>query len=159
MRVKTAAATAGLAIVGAAAAVQLATHGGWPTVQRQQRSSSEMAPARKVRVPDDTERARVVIQACWYPASGDQQVTVPWKLGSELQYDVVGPPLNCQTPWARSALLKRGDTIWVGWILNKGPVSKFKARITVNNRVAIDVTGSVDRAAYQCVLGAPPCGF
>jgi hypothetical protein len=155
----------GTAIVGgtvlavlALGVIQVGT-GGWPVNESKSGGSQEMARARKVKIPEDRDKARVYIQVCYYPAEAPRQVTVPWKLGSELQYDIVGPPLNCQTPWARSALLKRGDTIMVGWILNTGTVSKFKARVTVNNRVAIDATDVINRAEYTCVLGAPPCGF
>jgi hypothetical protein len=156
MKIKTLAVGGAVAVLGLGV-LQLAT--GQIGPQAKSGGSASMAPARKVQVPDERDKARVIIQACFYPADKDQLVTVPWKLGSEQQYDIVRPPMNCQTPWARSALLKAGDVISVGWILNRGPVAKFKARITINNRVAINASDVINRATYECTLGLPPCGF
>lgn len=146
-----------LAVLGYAG-LQLGTQGVWPGGQTS--SSREMAKPRKVKVPAaNTDEAVAVIQVCFFPSWSGQRVTVPWALGTDTQYATAAAPLTCQTPWARSSKVRRGDTLMVGWVLEKGPVSKFKARITINNRQAMDTTDTIDRMKLTCVAGTPPCGF
>jgi hypothetical protein len=127
----------------------------WPAP----RSSSEMARPRKMKIPAERNRGRVIVQMCWYPAE-KAQISIGWKLGpasNGLTFDRVGAPLNCGTPWQRTAVLTEGDSAIVSWSTLVGPVSKYKIRFTVNNRVRIDVTTTEGAGARSCVIGAPPC--
>lgn len=153
MRVKTMAIVGSLVLVSGYAGLQVATDNLAP-----RSSSQEMAKPRKYRLPDDPgQRGVVVLQLCWYPAES-AQVSVGWSLGAlGTSVDNVGVPLNCQTPWQRKAVLGRGERAALGWTLAKGPVSKFKYRVTVNNRPRIDGTETAGTRMYACIVGTPPC--
>jgi hypothetical protein len=156
MRVMTRVVVSGAVALMGLAGLQVFT--GWPG-ERPRSSSQEMAKPRKLKVPDEQDRAVVAIQVCWYPSTGNQMLLVPWSLGTEPQQDVVGPPLTCQTPWMRSAKVRRGDRIMVGWILSTGTISKFQARVTVNNRQAMYALDAQNRLKLECVAGVPPCWY
>lgn len=153
MRVKTAVASvvaAGILMAGYAG-LQVAS-------ERAPSSSRDMAKPRKYKVPEGEDRAVVVLQVCWYPAD-KATVTVGWSLGAvAVNLDRVGPPLNCQTPWQRKAVLDRGQRAAVGWTLNGGgPVAKFQWRITVNNRQRLGGDSPANAGMYFCIIGQPPC--
>jgi hypothetical protein len=155
VKVKTAALGSLLALVVGGVGLSL-TQGDLPFAAP--RTSSEMAKPRKMKIPEDG-RARVIIQMCWYPAE-KKQVNIGWKLGpttNGLTFERVGDPLNCNTPWSHTAVLSVGDSAIVSWSTLIGPIAKYKARITVNNRPRIDVSTVEGTGARQCVIGTPPC--
>lgn len=117
-------------------------------------SSNELAKARKYKLQDG--RAVVVLQLCWYP-NDRARVSVGWSLGGGGDIDHVGPPLTCGTPWQRKAVLDPGARVALGWTLATGPVSKFKYRISVNNRPRIEGDETANTRMYACIVGMPPC--
>lgn len=150
MRVKTAA-VGSLVVLAVAGGAMSLTNGA-------QSGSREMAKPRKMKIPTDG-RARVISQLCWYPDSG-VQMAVGWKLGpgaSGLSFDTVGTPLNCQTPWSRTAVLGAGDQAVVSWTLTKGAMGRVQYRITVNNRPRVYGDSVRNAGGVSCVIGTPPC--
>lgn len=150
MRVRTVAVGGAVVLALGYAGLQVATPRAAPS------SSQEMAKPRKYKLQDG--RAVVVLQLCWYP-SAKAQVDVGYALGQAvgLNYDRVGPPLNCQTPWQRKAVLDPGARVTLAWTLNLGPVSKFRYRVTVNNRPRIEGEETASARVYTCFIGSPPC--
>lgn len=144
----------------AAVASLVVLAGGYVVVDqvRHQPTTQELAKPRKYRLDEKPEeRGVVVIQLCWLP-KGDAQFSVGWALGSvSTSIDRVGPPLTCQTPWARKAVLGKGDRVTIGWTLISGPVSKVKYRISINNRPRIEVETMKNTLMYSCTVGTPPC--
>lgn len=120
-------------------------------------STSDMASPRTLTKPKDDNKAVVVIQMCMQPSEPGQKVNIPWALGSEPQLESLNEPLICTIPWGKSATLKRGDRAMVGWQLMGGTVSKFQARITVNNRQAVWYSGPINQYKIECIIGEDRC--
>jgi hypothetical protein len=141
-------------------ALAILAYGGLSVVRDRERvsSSAALAKPRKYHLEEEPDqRARVILQACWWP-NDKAQLSVAWGLGaSGTSADKVGAPLTCVTPWQRTAVLGLGDRVTLGWTVIAGPVSKVKYRITINNRARVEDGSERNTFIYSCVLGVPPC--